>query len=140
MTRYRFKRIFRILLSIFIAFAAICLMGACVGIFRSGSQPFSRESVAEAFAAIAVPSYLCLGMAALGAVLELCLPEKTPRHTKSSPLRARPAPLPLRREARLRWALLGMGILLSVCGFAAGGAADVLTKAINICTECIGLG
>ncbi|MBQ8580085.1 MAG: thioredoxin [Oscillospiraceae bacterium] len=25
-------------------------------------------------------------------------------------------------------------------GAAAGGTADVLTKAVNICTECVGLG
>ncbi|MBQ8000835.1 MAG: hypothetical protein IJ298_06385 [Ruminococcus sp.] len=34
--------------------------------------------------------------------------------------------------------LAGAGIL--IYGFLAGGAADVLTKAVNICTECIGLG
>jgi len=29
---------------------------------------------------------------------------------------------------------------LMILGIATGGLADVLAKAINICTECIGLG
>lgn len=39
-----------------------------------------------------------------------------------------------------RWALLGIAIVIMVYGFFAGGTNDVLTKAINICTECVGLG
>ena len=34
--------------------------------------------------------------------------------------------------------VIGLAILLY--GLFSGGTADVLTKAINICTECIGLG
>ena len=34
--------------------------------------------------------------------------------------------------------IVGLGFLIS--GLLTGGTADVLTKAINICTECIGLG
>ncbi|MBQ8324841.1 MAG: thioredoxin [Clostridia bacterium] len=33
-----------------------------------------------------------------------------------------------------------IAVALIVLGRTSGGAADVLTKAINICTECIGLG
>lgn len=40
----------------------------------------------------------------------------------------------------LRYALLGIGIGILVYGFFAGGTNDVLTKAVNICTECVGLG
>ena len=40
----------------------------------------------------------------------------------------------------LRVALLCVGIFLLAYGFFTGGTADVLTKAINICTECVGLG
>ena len=34
--------------------------------------------------------------------------------------------------------LVALGMLLY--GLFSGGAADVLTKAVNICSECIGLG
>lgn len=40
--------------------------------------------------------------------------------------------------ARVGVLLVGVSFLLY--GYFAGGTADVLTKAINICTECIGLG
>lgn len=40
----------------------------------------------------------------------------------------------------LRWGLLAVGIIVLLYGFLTGGTLDVLTKAINICTECVGLG
>lgn len=40
----------------------------------------------------------------------------------------------------LRWGILAVALIILVYGFFAGGTADVLTKAINICTECVGLG
>lgn len=40
----------------------------------------------------------------------------------------------------VRWAVLCVGIAILVFGFATGGTSDVLTKAVNLCTECIGLG
>ena len=39
-----------------------------------------------------------------------------------------------------RVSLLALSVLLIVVGIFNGGAEDVLQKAINICTECIGLG
>ena len=36
--------------------------------------------------------------------------------------------------------LLVVAVFLLILGLCTGGTADVLTKAINICTECIGLG
>lgn len=40
----------------------------------------------------------------------------------------------------VRFALLFVSVGILLYGYFAGGTADVLTKAINICTECIGLG
>lgn len=40
----------------------------------------------------------------------------------------------------LRLVLVGFAIGLIVVGLNLGGVQDVLTKAINICTECVGLG
>ncbi len=40
----------------------------------------------------------------------------------------------------VRCAILMIGLGLAILGIVTGGMADVLAKAINICTECIGLG
>ncbi len=40
----------------------------------------------------------------------------------------------------LRYAVLVIAIGILVYGYCTGGTVDVLTKAINICTECVGLG
>lgn len=45
-----------------------------------------------------------------------------------------------RYSGLLRYPLLALAIFLLIWGLYLGGAADVLTKAVNICTECIGLG
>lgn len=42
--------------------------------------------------------------------------------------------------AKIRWVLLAAAVVFLVYGFIAGGTEDVLTKAVNICTECVGLG
>lgn len=233
--------------------AGICLMAACIQIYRSGDSPFSPTSVAEHFAPISIPVYLCLALVIGGFLLDLLFPsgkkkpgrtvpqtmvlhrlhgqkdinsdlevrasveteqnarrlratvgiallvicsilflfyavdpshfhqtEITPSmiaairlllpclavpfiwavyaacHAKKSMAREIELlkKLPNRTESKtapdtrsgdrmvsaVRGFILAIGVVLLVYGFLAGGTADVLTKAINICTECIGLG
>lgn len=40
----------------------------------------------------------------------------------------------------MRKLLIIIALILIAAGVANGGARDVLVKAVNICTECIGLG
>ena len=72
---HRFHLIYSIGLSAILIISGICLMAACVGIYLSGDQPFSRERVAAAFAPIAVPVLATLGLVIIGFVLDLCLPK-----------------------------------------------------------------
>lgn len=249
----RIRRACGILLSISIAVAGICLICACVGIYRTGDHPFSREVVALAFSRIAFPVYLCLGLVILGFVLDLILPGEKARlsagkqtaqvlkrlHSKvdlsqcdealrsgiaaqqksrrlhraitavllaigslifllyagdgsrfhqsqindsmiramkvllpcmavpfgyavfttyhsaasiekeiallkqAGPGKRAPSPAPAAKADRkklVRNTLLVVAVVSLVLGFLAGGSADVLTKAVNICTECVGLG
>jgi hypothetical protein len=39
-----------------------------------------------------------------------------------------------------KYAILCLAVGILIYGFLLGGTKDVLTKAINICTECVGLG
>ncbi len=48
-----------------------------------------------------------------------------------------PPEAPLYRKQAV---ILGLALALLLYGFFTGGTADVLTKAVNICTECVGLG
>lgn len=48
--------------------------------------------------------------------------------------------MPEGRKNMLRGAVIALAVLLIALGIANGGLWDVLVKAINICTECIGLG
>ena len=232
--------------------AGICLVTACVGIYRSGDRPFSREAVAQAFSPIALPVYLCLALVVLGFVLSLALPRDSAKAKavrnpamvlknlrsrvdlgrcgqelqtallaeagrrrkdniltaallvlgsavflwfalqpgafhqsqingsmirnisilfacmapagvwavcaafrarrsmeaeiallKTVPAEAKvPAQKAVRanRTAAVRWVILAAAVICLIYGFCTGGTADVLTKAVNICTECVGLG
>ena len=232
--------------------AGICLMVACLGIYLSGDEPYSREAVSAAFSSIALVEYLCLGVVILGFLLELILPkqkrsvqvllchkrilsrlygtkdlQQAPPHTaqqirqlqsyerfwqavtiatlgagilafmvyllradqfhledingcvlratavllicmsvpfacaitghyrrvhimkrqitllKTLPARTDPLTPHAKAAAPLllpRLVFLTAAIVLLLYGFFTGGTADVLVKAINICTECVGLG
>lgn len=254
MTKKRIHLLYGILLSAMLVIAGICLCVACVGIYLSGEQPFSREAVAAAFGYIAVPVYLCAALAVGGFLLNGFAPLETKRspdrqyrlllahqqqkldleqcsdtlknaiiqqqkkrrlhngialgllaagcliflsyacnpanfhqsEINRSMLQAMGLFVPclgvpflyavfagyvrnrsyqeeiglikqaLAEGARntaqatpknnghgllyLRLALLCIGVGIMIFGFLAGGTADVLTKAVNICTECVGLG
>ncbi len=79
----------------------------------------------------------------LGAVLAAAVAGATPRQTLPSAkelprLKQNGGESPARFI--LRMALLTAAIILVLYGIRAGGPREVLAKAINICTECIGLG
>lgn len=65
---------------------------------------------------------------------------------KQAPAEAKIAPAATTRRdcakvmTAARCIIIGIAVIILVYGFCAGGTADVLTKAINICTECVGLG
>ena len=63
---------------------------------------------------------------------------------RQPPESARPVPVSAVSETRgrrvLRAALYAAAVLLVVLGICNGGLRDVFVKAVNICTECIGLG
>lgn len=252
----KFHLIYSIILSMFLVIAGLLLIIACVSIYNSGDNPFSRESVADAFSKIAIPVYICIILTIIGFVIDIIftkniekkspiksyeyilnimykkreLTEDTPKLSEEitqlkgkrkrlsiirysvilicgiifllyalnsnnfsqtdingSVIKAMLVLLPclivsfivtlvtmiyndmyLRNEIELiklaplkktsdtnnnpnkvtnqkpmligRYIILALGLALLIFGFVTGGTVDVLTKAINICTECIGLG
>ena len=62
---------------------------------------------------------------------------------KNAPAAAKITPPPAKQRRGKNWLriiLLAAALTLLLYGFLTGGTADVLAKAANICTECIGLG
>ena len=129
--RHTLKRICNISLTVMILVTALCLMGACLLIWHSGS--FTPEKISAALRLLAIPAGLTGLLTLMGAFLgngtEVSGAAITPKKAFLS--------------SQLRWVRLMFGILvlgLTVWGLLSGGAAAVLAKAANLCAECIGLG
>ena len=145
----RLHRTYNILFSIVLVIAGICLIAGVLTIYFSGDQPFSRESVAATFSGIAFPVYLCLAMAVINIIWEFLSPteekkaprKKVARKTSSNNKEEDEAFDAGEKKYRpYRNAIIVAAVIFIVAGLINGGTIAVLAKAINICTECIGLG
>ena len=79
------RLVYGIVLGVMAIVAGICLIAACIGIYRSGGdQIYTAEKVTVAFHEITVPVYLCLAMIVLGFILDFTLPStgKKPKAEK----------------------------------------------------------
>ena len=72
----RLKLIYGIVMTALLIVVGVCLIVSCVGIYRMGGSPFSRESVADAFSKICIPVYIALGWLALGAIMMIIFPDE----------------------------------------------------------------
>ena len=143
----RLHRVYNILFSIVLVIAGICLIAGCLCIYFSGDQPFSRESVATTFSGIAFPVYLCVAMTIGNIIWGIISPidyDKKPsvkKRAKKSNDSDEEVIDPAEKKFRpYRNAIIVAALIFIVAGLINGGTIAVLAKAINICTECIGLG
>ncbi len=127
--------------------ATVCATGAGVaGAYLLDAAHFASrdlESVMGAMLAHTAP-WMALSFAALMALAQLrqASIRREIAAMKAAPKRE-PDPRPARRREMApagRIALLVCAVMLVIAGIINGGMYDVLVKAINICTECIGLG
>ena len=133
--------------------AGIVLLGLCCGIFLSyGMNPANfhqsqiNSSMIRAMACF-VPCFLIpFGYGIFCSCFTRASMEKEIALLKTAPPESKITfATPASRDSSksfivLRNCLLVIGIGILVYGFFTGGTADVLTKAVNICTECVGLG
>lgn len=146
-TMARLHRTYNILYSIVLIIAGICLIAGVLCIYFSGDQPFSRESVAATFSGIAFPVYLCIIMTIINIVWEIISPtdeKKAPgkKVSKKSSSEEEVTDIDAgeKKYRPYRNAIIVAALIFIVAGLINGGTIAVLAKAINICTECIGLG
>ncbi len=132
-----FKFIYKILLSVSIAVAGICLICGSLYIYFSGSG-YSREIVTYTFSKIMIPVFVCV-ILTIGSFFI---------NDKSKSKFYKPKNFNQKNESKLdskkvfiiKIIIIVVAISAIIFGALIGGFADVLTKAVNICTECIGLG
>ncbi|MBQ9699582.1 MAG: hypothetical protein IJV71_03075 [Lachnospiraceae bacterium] len=80
----KLHRVYSICLGLVILVTGICFIVSCLNIYNSGKQPFTSESVANAFSRIAIPVYTCFIMTILGIIFDVisvadrpkCKPDK----------------------------------------------------------------
>ena len=119
-------------------------IGACAAYLLDGRnfESWELETVVGRMLAHLLP-WLLLGFAAAYAAMSICDHSmarecgqlKGEPTGAAHPARERRMPVDI-----LRIVLFGAAVLFIVLGVMNGGLYDVLVKAINICTECIGLG
>lgn len=143
------------------AVVAVLLLLAwqCIDIYMDGNMPVNRdaqgvhltsifrwEDVAARLRSLTAPLVICGVICVVTPVLHLIFraeaqmaygAKRHPSITQKEYGEAQPAGS---RLTRLRTAILVIAIVFIVLGVMNGGLRDVLVKAINICTECIGLG
>jgi len=83
-TKKRIHLIYGIVLIAVTVIAGICLMFGCYRIYTNGlaadaEQIYSREIIANAFAAIAIPVYACLALVIGSFILHIALPLPNPK-------------------------------------------------------------
>ena len=135
----RLRRIFKILLSLSIISAGICLIIGCASIYFSGDG-YSREIVTKTFSKVNIPIYICLVLIVGDIIWELISPTTTDAKTFKKKIDNTQNSPTSKKINITRFVILCIAVLALILGAIFGGYADVLTKAVNICTECIGLG
>ena len=139
------KKVVLIITSVLCILLAVLLIAAVISIYREGVAAkaddvlawiFSREKIAESFRMIRPVFYITVGVSAVGLILGV-KDENGLKPVKGGKIEN---PGPVSRTKILRIVLVIAAVCLLAAGMFNGSAKDVLGKAVNVCTECIGLG
>ena len=155
------KKAYLIAMALLMTLLTALLCAAAIRIWREGSARkaenpleavYTPEKVEEELLRISPLLYAVIGMAAAGLLLGIrdeknALPSPVPEAARKQRQETKGGRLPRTGEQpsdrgtnAVRVALLLAAGALMVLGAMNGSMEDVLRKAINICTECIGLG
>lgn len=113
------------------------------GTARRAEQPleaiYTPQAVAAAFARLAPLLYLSVGMTAAGLLLGVKEEQRSPKTQRKTEAMEKKKENP-KKQTVLRVAFLIAALVFIALGALNGSLMDVLAKAINLCSECIGLG
>ena len=134
--------IYGCILSALIVALGIALIVSGLQIYFSDpdGSPYSRQTIANQLKPYSI--LICVTAAAIvgGFVLNIILPSQRKKPKTHRGAHANVRQPDAKKLFVIRAVLLVVAALFIVIGIVNGSARDVLTKAIKICTECIGLG
>ncbi len=155
-------RVFMIIQSLLCILSVIMLMSAAIGIYSEGKQRkaedptayiYTREAAVKAAAPGAVVLLLGLCLSIVGWAMDIhdesadkpvMIPEfagsMKEQLKEGAAGEERNDPSKKNRLKRIRLAVLIVAVICIIAGIANHNMRDILIKATNICTECIGLG
>ena len=139
------KQVYLTVQSILCVLVAAALIAAAWQIYGGGmarraADPlawiYTRDAVAGKLAVIAPLIFLCLGMGIVGMILGV----KDSRARIAAKNLQTAGVSSVKKPSLLQAVIVIAAIFLIIAGVVNGSARDVLYKAANICTECVGLG
>lgn len=143
--RVRVRRAAGRALAVLTLLLAAGLIWSAVDLYAAGRALRQTEPAAVIYRPEAVSArlefllpVLFLWLAALATALAAGAGRKRPAPDRKAPQTGESAASP--RVRVLRAVLLGLALVLLLLGVLGGGLREVLLKAANLCTECIGLG
>ena len=141
------KRILRIVTALLWTALALWLAASAAGLYREGTALreagdvlapiYTEEAVAKRLAA-AAPLFAA-AMLATAAGLVFGAGKEKPAG-KAPKADGDPCPPTARHRTAVRAVLLILAAAMIIAGILNGSMKDVLVKAVNLCTECVGLG
>ena len=144
------KKLYLIIQAVLCVLLVILLCASALAIFAEGSarkaenpleSVYTPENVSARLVWLVPLLLIGLAIAIVGLILGI-RDEKADKPVRDPSLnRDRLAPrMSGKKQGILQTVLLFAAVILILLGVLNGGLLDVLTKAINICTECVGLG
>ena len=128
---------------------AVLICAQAVGIYREGAARraddplasiYTSEAVAEKLTLLAPLFLFAVGLTA-GGLLAGAKAEGTEKPARAARVRPKMnAQKQSKHQGAVRAAILAAAVAFIIVGALNGGALDVLSKAIQICSECVGLG
>ena len=67
---------YNVLVSVMLAVSGVLFAYECYLIYKSGPNPFTRESIAEAFSHVSVLTYITISLVIIGAGLHIFMPKE----------------------------------------------------------------
>lgn len=135
--KFNFIVLYKIILSASIIIAGICLICGSLFIYFSGNG-YSRQVVENTFLKICIPIYICIALI-IGSFFIKSKTKSKFYKPKNFDQKKEPM-LNFKKSLIIKIIIIVVAIISLIFGAIFGGFKDVLTKAVNICTECIGLG